>query len=66
MTIFEKIDFWSDQGCVAAIAAIFNLIWRTNDHDSANGTNFYFYIQTMYLQDIKSNLVYSEVHNQPN
>ena len=41
MTIFGKIDFWSDQGCRVAIAAIFNSIWRTNDHESANGTNFF-------------------------
>ena len=26
----------------------------------------FFYIQAMYLQDIKSNQVYSEVHTQPN
>ena len=42
MTIFGKIDFWSDQGCWATIAAIFNSIWQTNDHESANGTNFFF------------------------
>ena len=28
MTIFGKIDLWSDQGCRAAIAVIFNSIWR--------------------------------------
>ena len=41
MTILGKIYLWSDQGCRAAIAAIFNSIWQTNDHESANGTNFF-------------------------
>ena len=45
MTILGKIDFWSDQGCTAvAIAAIFNSICWTNDHKSANGTNFFLHL----------------------
>ena len=37
MNIFEKIDFLSNQ----KMAAIFNSIWQTNDHEPENGTNFF-------------------------
>ena len=62
MTIFLKIDFWSNRNWQAAIADI----RRTNDHDPGNGTGCFFYLQALHSKDIKSNQVYWKVHTRPN
>ena len=66
MTIFLRIDLWSNQNWQAVIAATIYLIWQTIDHNSANTTSCFFYLPTLYLQDTRSDQVYSKVHTQPN
>ena len=41
MTIFGKIDIFADQSSESKMAAIFDLIWRTNDHEPDDGNNFF-------------------------
>ena len=41
MTIFSKIDILADQSSESKMAAIFDSIWRTSDHEPDDGTNFF-------------------------